>query len=185
MRPRPSCGSLAWVTITALLVLLTLAQRVHGQEGRDVDDVTARPPRTSTSRSRIQVTDVRLRRSAESAIRSASARVATPGCRDLLSEFLDERGQPLAARLEALQLSFQDYLHTVIFVDGSAKPSCEGPVAVTMPGSRVVYLCARLTREPLAEAWVAIVHEVLHTLGLPENPPTPSFISNRVRKLCR
>lgn len=140
---------------------------------------------TETPRSRIQIRDVRLRRSAESAIRAASARVETSGCGSLLSEFADQRGQPLATRLTTLQMSLQDYLHTVIFVDGSAHRACQGPAAVTMPGSRVVYLCGRLTREPANEAWVTIVHEVLHSLGLAENPPTPAFISNRVRTQCR
>jgi hypothetical protein len=102
----------------------------------------------------------------------------------MLSEFVDERGQPLAARLETLRLSLRDYLHAVYFVDGRRLRSCSGPVAVTMPGSRVVYLCDGLTRQGTSETWVTVIHEVLHSLGLAENPPTPAFISHRVRTHC-
>jgi hypothetical protein len=174
--------------------MLTLARSVQGQEPETpagsprapASDARAIPPPTltATPRSRIQISDVRLKRSAELALRFASEQVAANGCRGLLSEFVDERGQTLEARLERLQLSLRDYLHAVYFLDGSALPSCTGPVAVTTPGSRVVYLCSRLTRESTSETWVTIIHEVLHSLGLGEHPPSPAHISNRVRKHC-
>lgn len=81
-------------------------------------------------------------------------------------------------------MSLRDYLHAVYFVDGARLRSCTGPVAVTMPGSRVVYLCDGLTRQGTSETWVTIIHEVLHSLGLGESPPTPAFISGRVRTHC-
>lgn len=156
--------------------MLTLVRAVQGQE--------ARLASTEASPFKILISDVRLRRSAELALRLASARVAATGCRGLLSEFVDERGQPLATRLETLGMSLRDYLHTVYFVDGSDLRSCSEPVAVTMPGSRVVYLCRGLTQQGTSETWVTVIHEVLHSLGLAENPPTPAFISDRVRTHC-
>lgn len=82
-------------------------------------------------------------------------------------------------------MSLHDYLQTMLFVDGRRHRACQEAVAVTMPGSRVVYLCGALTAESRNDAWVAIIHEALHSLGLAENPPTPDFISNRVRAHCR
>lgn len=131
------------------------------------------------------MSDVRLKRAADSAVRIALKRVAAHGCRGLLSEFVDEVGQPLSTRLETLGLSLQEFLQTVLFVDGSRHRACHDSVAVTMPGSRVVYLCRGLIAESRNDAWVAIVHETLHSLGLGENPPTPEFISSRVRAQCR
>ena len=195
MRPHLEFGPVCRLAAVAILMLVILGSGARGQDldkGRQPAPAGAAtgalpPPASPTlpPPSRIQITDVRLRRSAESAVRTAAARVAVPGCGALLFEFVDQQGVPLATRLDALQMSFQDYVHTVIFVDGRARRACDGPTAVTMPGSRVVYLCGALIREPHSETWVTIVHEVLHSLGLAEHPPTPAFISSRVRTLCQ
>jgi hypothetical protein len=56
------------------------------------------------------------------------------------------------------------------------------------PGSRVVQVCGRrfgavARRNPrLAEA--SVIHEMLHSLGLGENPPDPQVITGRVLDLC-
>ena len=56
------------------------------------------------------------------------------------------------------------------------------------PGSRVVQVCGRrfeavARRHPrLAEA--SVIHEMLHSLGLGENPPDPRAITERVLDLC-
>ena len=196
MRPGLSFGSVLRVTANATLAILALSPTARGQASdtppgepealtADAGDATPRAPLAAAPRWRIQISDVRLRRAAESAVRAASMRLGANGCGRLLSAFVDQRGQPLTARLETLGMSLQEFLQAVIFVDGSRHRSCQGPVAVTMPGSRVVYLCDALIHESRNDAWVAIVHEVLHALGLGESPPTPAFISDRVREHCR
>lgn len=196
MHPRRRPGSLFGIARPAILVVVVLAHDTHGQTpapwGQLPGMVMAtRGAQQSSSRGlpmprgRVLISDVRLKRAAEAAIRAALTRVAATGCRDLLSDFGDEHGQPLTARLEKLGLSLYDFLQTVLFVDGSRHRACQDAVAVTMPGSRVVYLCRGLIEESRNDAWVAIVHEMLHSLGLGERPPTPEFISNRVRVHCR
>ncbi len=111
-------------------------------------------------------------------------------CARLFSEFQDGDGQPLAARLRQLQSTPADYLQLVYFHDGEVNAACkrEGTLAFTQVGSRVVYVCGR----DFARAWnkqpretiATIIHEMLHSLGLGENPPTPRQISYRVEKLC-
>ncbi|AMY09528.1 hypothetical protein LuPra_02745 [Luteitalea pratensis] len=194
MRPHRGFRYLACPTIPAILVMLMVARGAHGQEpvpvvgpqapASVVTDAIPAPAPAAVSPFKVLISEVRLKRSAELALGFASARVAANGCGGLLSEFVDEQGQPLAARLETLRMSLQDYLHTVYFLDGSDLRSCRGPMAVTTPGSRVVYVCGGLVRQSHGDAWVTIIHEVLHSLGLAENPPSPAFISNRVRKLC-
>jgi hypothetical protein len=65
---------------------------------------------------------------------------------------------------------------------------------VAHPGRRDVYVCATagraasrlaltLDRNPhLAE--FALIHEMLHTLGLGENPPTSLQITQQVKRRC-
>jgi hypothetical protein len=67
------------------------------------------------------------------------------------------------------------------FVDGSDQSFCHGPhdrVAFTSPGRYVIYICGAnphavatfSATSPNAEA--VVIHEMLHALGLGENPPT-------------
>ena len=196
MHPRPRSRWQDGRPALACLAVLTLASAAHAQEAMIA---TRRPPAlaagtrdtppsagpTTKSSFRVQIRDARLRDAAELALRAASARVTTGRCQDLLSEFADQRGEPLSKRLQAVRMSLTEYLRAVYFVDGSGHRVCRGPVAVTMPGSRMVYLCGdafvRLSRD---EAWIIIIHEVLHSLGLGERPPSPAFISFRVRERC-
>ena len=61
-------------------------------------------------------------------------------------------------------------------------------VALTAPGSRVVYVCGRLFQEvaarSAARAEIVVLHEALHTLGLGENPPDSLKITRRVGERC-
>ena len=111
-------------------------------------------------------------------------------CAQLFSEFQDAAGQPLGARLRQLQSTPTDYLHLVYFHDGDLTPACkrDGTLAFTHVGSRVVFVCGRdfaraWHREP-REIVATVIHEMLHSLGLGENPPTPRQITYRVQKLC-
>jgi hypothetical protein len=79
----------------------------------------------------------------------------------------------------------------VFFLDGGRSAACQrqGVLAFTARHSRVIYLCgrdfARAWRRDFREVQVAIIHELLHSLGLGENPPSPRGISYRVEQLCR
>jgi hypothetical protein len=78
----------------------------------------------------------------------------------------------------------------VLFYDGSNESPCRRPsvYAFTVPGVRAVRVCPSL-------GWLAagdperaesiVIHEVLHTLGLEENPPSSEEITARVEKRCR
>jgi hypothetical protein len=125
-----------------------------------------------------------------SAIRGAARRLTKPGCRDLLREFLDAEGHTLQANLEARHRTAEAQLQALRFEDGVSRSLCskDGIHAVTQRGSSVVFICsdAFLTayrRNPyLAESY--IIHELLHTLGLGENPPSSQQITDRVVAAC-
>ena len=137
---------------------------------------------------RVQIPDPAIALVIRRTLDEASRRLADPGCQAILTDFHDVDARPLAARLATLGMDIGSYLRVVLFRDGSAYEACVGTLAYTHPSSRVVYICSR------AVAWhwssnrdhlvVMIIHEVLHTLGLGENPPSSSTIDRRVRQRC-
>jgi hypothetical protein len=161
--------------------LACLAARVAGQTRAD----TSRREEAAIV-SKVRIADDRTGGYVRRALANARARLADPVCRQLFSEFADPSGRPLQDSLDALQQQPQDYLETLFFYDGSGLPDCRPAVAAaTTAGSHVVLICAaRFVRVPWPEGEVTLIHEMLHTLGLGENPPTSMEISRRVRMRC-
>ena len=131
-----------------------------------------------------------FRESAREALDGALRWLSDGRCQRLLLEFRDERGSLLIERLAELGMSCQQYLRLISFVDGSLSPHCvDGKtLAFTAPGSRVVFICARhfqhTWRAQPEFAKAVLIHEMLHTLGLGENPPSSEYITGRVLKVC-
>jgi hypothetical protein len=128
-----------------------------------------------------------VRRSVEGARR----RLVEPRCRKVVSDFEDLAGRPLQASLQKLGREADAYLGGLFFYDGSSLAQCanRSTLAVTMPGSRVIYICSeqfrrKYRRTPL-HTEITIIHEMLHSLGLGEDPPTPSQITSQVMSRCR
>ena len=168
----PACP----VRVTALIVVMaTLAP--------------AAPSAQTRAWPRLQVFDLVAQVGAREALDEAWALLAQPECVTLLATFHDASNTPLAHRLAQLSLDPQTYLTTVMFVDGSRETQCtEGVFAFTSPGSRVVRLCAgelkRLPRFGPRQTAARIIHEMLHTLGLGEDPPSSKEITQRVLAAC-
>ena len=77
----------------------------------------------------------------------------------------------------------------VVFIDGSREAVCnKGGLAFTVPGSRVVRLCVdelkRTWQQSPRHTAASFIHEMLHTLGLGENPPSSNEITQRVLAAC-
>jgi hypothetical protein len=140
--------------------------------------------------SKVLIVDPVTRDATRRALDDAARWLSASQCARLFSEFQDVDGQPLGARLRQLQSTPTDYLHLVYFHDGEVNPACKrhGTLAFTQVGSRVVYVCgrdfARAWKKEPREAAATLIHEMLHSLGLAENPPTPREITYRVLKLC-
>ncbi len=139
---------------------------------------------------RIQIRDPVTRDATRRALDGAARWLSFSQCARLFSEFHDLNGQSLDEKLRQLQSTPGDYLRLVYFQDGERHPTCQrdGILAFTEVGSRVVYVCGRdfaraWNREP-REILATLIHEMLHSLGLGENPPTPRDISYRVQQLC-
>ncbi len=125
------------------------------------------------------------------AVMGARHRLEQPACRGLFAEFFDASGRTLQEDLDAMGETGDTYLALVLFADGTGRPTCKsgGAFAVTTPGSRVVYMCGRrfrdLAERSPARAEAIVIHEMLHSLGLGENPPSSSEITTRVLARCQ
>jgi hypothetical protein len=119
----------------------------------------------------------------------AMRRLRSPECRKLLTDFTDGRGRPLTDALAAFELHPDAYLARVAFLDGSHRRRCASGQALlfTTPGLPRVMVCPaflRTTRDSRVLAEAHVIHEMLHTLGLGEDPPTSEAITRRVLLRC-
>lgn len=111
-------------------------------------------------------------------------------CRGVFTDFSDSRGHTLQSRLDRHGVSAQDYLRLVVFLDGSEAAQCRSHavVAFTSVGSRAVFVCGdsfqAMSRARPELGGVLLIHEVLHSLGLEENPPTTHQITDHVMQRC-
>ena len=126
----------------------------------------------------------------ERAITGAARKLQEPECQKVLEDFRDGEGRPLRQSLEKWGVSAAEYVQMIPFLHGSSHRLClwSNVELVSSPGTPRVYVCARFAatqvRVPgLAEAMV--IHEMLHTLGLGENPPSSLEITQRVKGRCR
>jgi len=119
------------------------------------------------------------------AVEGAAARLRKPECARVLADFSDIEGRALADKLK--DLSPVDYLSNgMVFFDGTDQRSCESNdrLAFTHRGSHVVFICpaAFVATPHLRE--ITIIHEMLHSLGLGENPPSSRDITRQVIARC-
>jgi hypothetical protein len=139
---------------------------------------------------RLHIEDPYLRESARRIVGEAADWLSFPQCQLLLADFADQSGRYLTEKLTALGVSAADYLRLILYEDGTTQAGCKrhGILAFTAIGSRVIYLCGRdfvraAQRAP-EEMRAVIIHEMLHSLGLGENPPSSKEITYRVKQRC-
>lgn len=124
------------------------------------------------------------------AMAGALRRLESPKCQRLFSEFRDRSGRTLTEGLDALGQTPASFMGWVLFADGRDERLCgdRNVLAMTQTGNRAVWICGKQfaqtdgTDPKLTEA--VLIHEVLHTLGLGENPPSSTSITSRVRARC-
>jgi hypothetical protein len=122
------------------------------------------------------------------AVEGATGQLADEGCQALLDEFADAEGRPLRSVLAGLGLSVADYTKRVFFYD-APDWACRGDsLAVTRPAQRVIFVCGARFQKEMARnsrnAEAIVIHELLHSLGLGEAPPSSDYITSRVRARC-
>jgi hypothetical protein len=126
---------------------------------------------------------------AEVARQGAIARLRSPQCRQILDDFVDREGRKLHEKLQAFGVGPDKYLAMLPLLDGESRPLCKANQSqlLTSAGVPRVFVCKAFLatvyqRRVMAEVY--IIHEMLHTLGLGENPPTSQDITQQVVKRC-
>jgi hypothetical protein len=126
------------------------------------------------------------------AIAGAGKRLGHEDCQQIFSDFQDDAGRTLAANLADRQWKPSSVLSDLWFVDATATDPClhnDVLAAYTAPGSRVIWVCGSRFADPTSSLRgqagdIVIIHELLHALGLPENPPSSAEITGQVRERC-
>jgi hypothetical protein len=124
------------------------------------------------------------------ALAGADRLLAEPACQEVLTDFRDASARTLKEVLDGSDVSARGYLRWIVFSDGRGLKACssKATLAVTEPGSRVVFICPTAFVEVMSgspeEAEATLIHEMLHSLGLGENPPRSREITERVRVRC-
>lgn len=166
-----------------------MALILHGFAAAEDLDRETPPARPRGPAAYIRVHDPSISGQLLQAINGAHERLGEAGCGRLFSDFEDLSGKPLADVLAERGESAQSHLGRLFFYDGTDRKLCRGrgAAAMTLPGSKVVYVCPAQFREVARQprnAQATVIHELLHTLGLGENPPSSREITRRVIERC-
>ena len=121
----------------------------------------------------------------------ARRRLARLDCQALFTDFVDRDGDTLAAILDESGRTAAAYLGDLYFVEANTSRQCRRHpplVAYTASRHRVIYLCTwrfvGYFSEKTSAGEILLIHELLHALGLGENPPTSDDITDRVWARC-
>ena len=136
---------------------------------------------------RVQMAQGPEQRWALTAVEGAARRLSDPRCQQVLSDFTDAKGLTLLEGLTSRQLLPLEHLRDVWFLRGDTQALCNSRItsAFTVPGGRLVFMCPRLFRRQVGKYdELLLIHEILHTLGLGENPPSSDAITRQVAKRC-
>ena len=124
------------------------------------------------------------------ALARAVEKVESPACLAVLRDFRDAEGRALEVNLAATGLSAPAYLGALEFRSGRAEDTCQRSRidAFTRVGASTIWICpggSLAFGSPRSiEGPNTLIHEMLHTLGLAEYPPTPREITEQVRSRC-
>jgi hypothetical protein len=130
-----------------------------------------------------------VRFAVERAVAAAIEKLEQPTCQRVLSDFHTSSGRTLQEELDHLQDTPRRFLSRLTFHEEEGR-RCADPrtLAFTSIGGREVFICSRqfweaYRRNP-THVEALLIHEMLHTLGLGENPPSSPAITARVLQRC-
>jgi hypothetical protein len=179
------CRIRTWGGVCSIALLITQANTKAAAQ--DVEPALGAP---EAARFRVHVPNGEVAQAVKRALAGADRRLGDESCQAVLTDFHDPSARTLKEVLEANEVSARGYLRWINFSDGRGLTQCRpgGTMAVTQRGSRVVFICPaeflKVAAGSPEEAEATVIHEMLHSLGLAENPPTSRQITERVRARC-
>jgi len=172
------------VALTRLAATLAASVALAGT-GSAAD--APRPIMDRDPRQNVRVASQSLKLSLNLAVWGADVWLEGSSCREVLRDFTNAQGVPLSRVLAERGVTAREQLRRVFFYEERGQHVCQGGRAmVTYPGSTVILVCSafrQVAADPL-EARALVIHELLHTLGLGENPPSSQQITKRVLARC-
>ena len=116
----------------------------------------------------------------------ARERLGRPECQAVLADFESVNGGRLDLVLRSTGRTAQEQLEQLVLGSGLGRAGCgAGQLAFTRVGSSTVSICLRpFTLLPAAEQDAVLIHEMLHSLGLGENPPESVAITAQIMRRC-
>lgn len=111
---------------------------------------------------RVQVLYPATAQALKRALGAADQRLSEAACLEVLTDFRDASARPLKEALDANEVSARGYFRWIVFVQDQGSKACksQGTVAVTEPGSRVVFITCGRSPGDLALAEAPLVVEV-------------------------
>jgi hypothetical protein len=139
----------------------------------------------------LMLPNVTTRFTVSRAIDGAKRLLEAPRCQQILDEFADTSGASLRTVLDQAKVTPSEFLVRLRYADGEHSSQCQRSddlAAYTTPGNRVIFICSGTFdthfRDRMKTAEMIIIHEMLHAVGLGENPPASREITARVTKRC-
>ena len=137
----------------------------------------------------VALSDPSVRFAFHKAYAVAARRLEDAACREVLFDFGEGTGRMLSERLR-IAGSAAAFLGTLSFAERDESPSCRGGAyAHTYPGVALVFLCGQrfkeATKQDAGFGATILIHEMLHSLGLGEGPPSSREITAAVKRRCR
>jgi hypothetical protein len=133
--------------------------------------------------------DPTARLALERAAKAAVDRLERPECQKVLTDFRDASGHTIRETLDGLGETPRQYLARLSFreaLDSRCHDSAR--LAFTYLNQPVVFVCGtrlwQTYRRNPTHVEALVIHEMLHTLGLGENPPTSLQIQAGILKRC-
>jgi hypothetical protein len=164
---------------TACLAALFALALPAASEPREIERISLVGPRSSF-----------FKAAAESAVTRALERLSSSRCQQVFSDFRDASGRTLRSNLDAKGYTGAGFLEILRIANGERSRPCQSArvLAATAPNSHVIFLCGpqffeRQRRDPEFSA-ALVIHEMLHSLGLGENPPSSNDITAQVLARC-
>ncbi len=125
----------------------------------------------------------------EFAREGAMRRLQSAECRQVLSDFKDPQGRTPLENLRPFAMEPDQFLAVIPFLDGRSRPLCQANQSqlLTTRGVARVFVCKSFLQTVQQErdlAEIYVIHEMLHALGLDENPPSSLAITQQVKRRC-
>lgn len=172
-------SSKGWNRVVALLLSVTACSDAAG----------ASEPLPAPNVDNVRLSNNIHNQAVRRVVASAARRLDEQSCEGVVDEFTAKDGRSLRATLAERDITASDALRAIYFYDGMSHRACGRDVyAFTSPGYRMVFLCSnkffRASLEQPVVADIMLIHELLHVLGLAENPPPSATITQRVFARC-